>query len=95
MKKFTVKIGKEVKERAAVIKKKMTVEEAQKVLLDFRVVMSSKIYQMEMKIEQQMELEEARLILEAKKEADHLKRLEEFKHYTSNITESLSDKLKH
>ena len=47
--------------------------------------MTSKIYILEMKIEQQMELDEARRILEAKKEAQHQKILEEFKHYKTNI----------
>jgi len=54
-----------------------------------------------MKIEQQMELEEARKILEEKKAKDHAKRLEEFKHYKTNSEEEvrnsselLKDKLK-
>ena len=49
----------------------MTVAEAEAIILDFRRVMSSKIEMEVMKIEQQMELDEARRILQAKKESDH------------------------
>ena len=87
MKRFSDKIGQEVKEQARVIKRKMTVAEAQAIILEFRRVISSKIEIEVMKIEQQMELDEARRILEAKKEADHQKRLEEFKHFKTNLTE--------
>ena len=43
--------------------------------------MMAKLCIEEMKIEAQLELEEARKILEAKKAEDQRKRLEEFRHY--------------
>ena len=48
MKKLTVKLDSKVRE----FKRKMTVEEAESIMLDFRKVISSKVAILEMNIEQ-------------------------------------------
>ena len=67
----------------------MSVAMAQSIMNQFRRVIPSKVELELLKIEQKMDLDIARRVLEANKEEAHKKRLEEFEHYKTSITQNI------